>query len=165
MKQVHKYTTAKKSRGVQANVATVIQFPLILSFASTTHKIQGQTIEAPRKVAVDLRSVFGASQAYVMLGRVQERSQLYLIGSLSETKIRMDQEAKKQLEILKAKSLNSNPTVWEKDLKDSRKVFSLNIHSLRDKMEDIKADPILKIADMVILSETWLQTNTSPDDP
>ena len=165
VKQVHKYTTAKKSRGVQANVATVIQFPLILSFASTTHKIQGQTIEAPRKVAVDLRSVFGASQAYVMLGRVQERSQLYLIGSLSETKIRMDQEAKKQLEILKAKSLNNNPTVWEKDLKDSRKVFSLNIHSLRDKMEDIKADPILKIADMVILSETWLQTNTSPDDP
>ena len=158
VKQVHKYTTAKKSRGVQANVATVIQFPLILSFASTTHKIQGQTIEAPRKVAVDLRSVFGASQAYVMLGRVQERSQLYLIGSLSETKIRMDQEAKKQLEILKAKSLNNNPTVWEKDLKDSRKVFSLNIHSLRDKMEDIKADPILKIADMVILRHGFRQT-------
>ena len=95
-----------------------------------------------------------------MLGRVQERSQLYLIGSLSETKIRMDQEAKKQLDILKAKSLNNNPTVWEKDLKDSRKVFSLNIHSLRDKTEDNKEDPILKIADMVILSETWLQTNT-----
>ena len=68
-RQVHKYTTSKHSKGVKSNIATVQQFPLILSFSTTCHKIQGQTIKAPQKVAVDIRSVFGANQAYVMLGR------------------------------------------------------------------------------------------------
>ncbi len=36
-KQAHKYTTSKSSRGVKSNIATVFQFPLILSFDSTTH--------------------------------------------------------------------------------------------------------------------------------
>ena len=100
-KQVHKYSTSKSSKGAKSKAATVIQFPLILSFATTTHKIQGQNITEPRKVAEDLKSVFGTNQAYVMLGRVQNREQLYLIDTLAEDKIRVDKEAKKQLEILK----------------------------------------------------------------
>ena len=99
-KQIHKYSTSKTSQGVKANIAIVQQFPLILSFASTTHKIQGQTILAPAKVAIDLRSVFGPNQAYVMLGRVQRRDQLFIIGELPENKITVDNEAKKQLLIL-----------------------------------------------------------------
>ena len=69
-KQIHKYSTSKTSTGVKSKVATVYQFPLILCFATTTHKIQGQNIIKPRKAAEDLRSVFGNNQAYVMLGRV-----------------------------------------------------------------------------------------------
>jgi hypothetical protein len=155
-KQAHKYTTSKSSRGVKSNVATVFQFPLILSFASTTHKIQGQTIVAPRKAAVDLRSVFGPNQAYVMLGRVQEKEQLFIIGSMPNNKITTDQEAKKQLEILKQKSLNKNPPVWEKLYGQISKVIYLNICSLLDKIEDVKADPILPYGDIIVLGETWL---------
>ena len=90
-------------------MATVLQFPLILSFASTTHKIQGQTIVAPRKVAIDLRVVFGAKKAYVMMGLVQRLVQLFLIGSLAEAKIYAIEGAKDQLEVLKSRSLNRNP--------------------------------------------------------
>ena len=36
----------------------IIQFPLILAFAITAHKIQGQTIAAPRPVVLNLDSVF-----------------------------------------------------------------------------------------------------------
>ena len=86
-KQVHKYSTSSSSRGAKTNAATVQQFPLILSFASTTHKIQGQTIKAPQKVAVDLRSVFEANQAYVMLGRVEEQNQLFIVESLAEKNV------------------------------------------------------------------------------
>ena len=110
-RQVHKYSTSKHSKSVKSNIATVSQFPLILSFASTTHKIQGQTIKSPKKVAVDIRSVFGANQAYVMLGRSEQLSQLYIIGKLDEKKIYTDKEALSQLKIMKARSLNNNPPV------------------------------------------------------
>ena len=40
-KQVWKYSTSN-SKSVKSKAATVQQFPLILSFASTTHKIQGR---------------------------------------------------------------------------------------------------------------------------
>ena len=162
-KQIHKYSTSSNSRGVQAKAATVHQFPLILSFASTTHKIQGQTIVAPTKVAVDLRSVFGPNQAYVMLGRVQERNQLYIIDSLPENKITTDKEALSQLAVLKAKSINSNPPVWEKTFLQSCKIFYHNIHSLKDKIEDIKADLLLPFSDILILGETWLETDKDSD--
>ena len=163
-KQVHKYSTSQSSKGVKANVATVYQFPLILCFASTTHKIQGSTIKAPRKVAVDLNSVFGPNQAYVMLGRVQNIEQLFIIGSLSENKITTDTEAKCQLEIMKTRSLNKNPPVWEREFGQSEKILFHNIHSLRDKMLDIKADHLLHIADLIIFAETWLYDKTDEDD-
>lgn len=39
--EVHKYSTSKSKKGVKSNVATVCQYPLINSAATTTHKIQG----------------------------------------------------------------------------------------------------------------------------
>ena len=39
------------------------------------------------EVAIDLRSVLGAKQAYVVMGRVQHLEQLFLIGSLAEANI------------------------------------------------------------------------------
>jgi ATP-dependent exoDNAse (exonuclease V) alpha subunit len=165
MKQAHKYTTSKSSGGVKSNIATVFQFPLILSFASTTHKIQGQTIVKPKKAAVDLQSVFGSNQAYVMLGRVQERSQLFIIDSLPVHKITTDKDALDQLGILKAKSINSNPPVWEKSYDRSSKVCTLNISSLRDKIEDVKGDQILTDGDAIVLSESWLDPESSEEDP
>ena len=164
MKQVHKYSTSKSTKGVKSQVATVHQFPLILSFASTTHKIQGQTIVAPRKVAIDLRSVFGANQAYVMMGRVQQLEQLFLIGSLAEAKIYADKGAKDQLEVLKARSLNRNPPVWEKLYGQCAKVYCHNVCSLRDKMDDLRLDPVLRGADVIILLETWLDPEVSTSD-
>jgi ATP-dependent DNA helicase PIF1 len=158
-KLVHKYSTSSNSRGAQAKAATVQQFPVILSFASTTHKIQGQTIASPSKVAIDLRSVFGPNQAYVMLGRIQELNQLYIIGSLPENKITVDKEALSQLAILKAKSINQNPPIWEKTFHLSYKVSYHNIHSLKDKFEDVQADMLLAFSDIIIFGETWLETN------
>ena len=163
-KQVHKYSTSKSTKGVKAKVATVHQFPLILSFASTTHKIQGQTIIAPRKAAMDLKSVFGANQSYVMLGRVQQLEQLFLIGSLAEGKIYANKGAKDQLAVLKARSVNKNPSVWEKSYEKSIKISCLNICSLRDKIDDVRADHVLLKSDVIILLESWLNPEVCEDD-
>ena len=91
-----------------------------------------------------------------MLGRVEERKQLYIIGNLPEGKIYNDKEASKQLEIMKKKSINSNPPVWEKNFSMSLKICYHNIHSLLAKLDDIKADLVLPFADLIAFGETWI---------
>ena len=164
-KNVIKYSTSASAKGVRANTASVQQFPVIISFASTTHKIQGETFVAPRKVAIDLRSVFGPSQAYVMMGRVQKQEQLTIIGSLAENKIYVDKNALDQLEIMKGKSINKNPPVWEKNFKQKLKIYYHNVQSLRDKIEDIRLDYIPFYADVMIFAESWMQPEECVDDP
>ena len=161
-KQVHKYSTKApgRSQGARMELATVSQFPLIPSDSSTVHKIQGVTVKAPRKLLVHLKSIFGPNQAYVMFGRVENMDQLFILDSLPDNKIYCDQDAKDQLEIMKARSENRNPPAWRTRLEDSLKISYLNINSLRAKMEEVKADPTFSFADIIIFGETWLEEAT-----
>ena len=99
-----------------------------------------------------------------MLGRIQELNQLYIVGSLPDNKITTDKEALSQLAVLKAKSLNMNPPVWEKAFNQSCKILYHNIHSLKDKIQDIRADLLLPFSDLIILGETWLETDEDNED-
>merc|ERR1711911_366769 len=69
----------RKKGGVEGAKAAVIQFPIRLAHAITAHKVQGQSIPSPLKVAMDIDSVFEAAQAYVMLSRVQSLDQVYIV--------------------------------------------------------------------------------------
>ena len=71
----NQYSLRKRS-GSAGATAKLIQFPVILSHAITSHKIQGQTIPSPAKVVIDLNTVFEEAQAYVMLSRVQQLDQV-----------------------------------------------------------------------------------------
>ena len=164
-KQIVNYPLSAKARSTICNSATVQQFPVIVSFASTTHKIQGQTISAPRKAAVDLNTVFEANQAYVMLGRVQKLEQLYIIDSLPRDKIITNPSTLKQLETMKDRSLNKIKPTWEKYTNGAIKVYFNNVQSIRDKIGDIKADPIPFFADVMIFAETWLDQSICNSDP
>ena len=153
------YSLAKRSKNV-ANTAKVIQFPLCLCFAATAHKFQGQTVLKPTKTAMDFRTVFQAAQSYVMLSRVQSLSQLYIIGSLPNGKFYADQQALTELKRLNEVSVNRNPPLWEQELDWSLKIGVLNCHSLADKINDIREDPMMKFSDIICLSETWLKFDT-----
>ena len=153
------YSLGKKVSSV-SNTAKVVQFPLRLCFATTSHKFQWQTVVKPKKIVVDLRSVFIAAMAYVILSRVQEIAQLFILGELPIEKIYADPDALIELERLDKVSLNNNPSSWEQDKENSIKIVSLNCQSLRNKMMHIQDDQVLLMGDIICLSETWLESDT-----
>ena len=145
-----------------SSTAKIIQFPLTLSFAATSHKFQGQTIRKPNKSANDLNSVFQAAQTYTILSRVESISQLFIIGSLPKSKFYADQKALEELGRLDRISVNKNPLVWEQSFDWSVKINCFNIRSLLQHFDDLKADPMFRFSDVMCINETWL-TNDSYD--
>ena len=158
-KILFQYSLSKKNtRGM--NTAQVFQFPIVVCFAATTHKFQGGTIVKPNKCALDLRTVFDDAMAYVMLSRVQNISQLFILGSLPDKCFRTNEKCLSELERMTNISINKNPPVWEKTYDWSLKIALLNCHSILDKIEHIKLDTALWFADVVCLSETWLKDDS-----
>ena len=154
----HTYSLRKNSGNVGSSVS-IIQFPVRLAHGVTAHKIQGQTIEAPRKVALDLSTVFDPAQAYVMLSRVQSLDQIYIVGKLESKKLYMNESAKSELQRLHKISLNSNPTPWGRNTRNL-KIASLNIAGLKAHFEDLLYDHKILKADILQLQETSLDENS-----
>ena len=145
-----------RSNSLVSSTAKVLQFPVIPAFAVTCHRFQGQTIPWPSKVIVDLRKVFQAAQAYVMLSRVQSIQQLYILGELQARKIYADKKALAEVRRLEEVSLNNNPTPWTNDDPSTTKVIFLNARSIKNKFDMLKTDYNLLKADLILISETWL---------
>ena len=144
----------RKKGGEAGATANVIQFPIRLAFAITCHKIQGQTICSPTKVVLDLNSIFEDGQAHVMLSRVQQLGQVFILDSLDEEKIRTSQIGLRELVRLKKNSINENSTSWLKTNENSIKVVSLNCAGLKAHFIDILADERLLKAHVIHLIET-----------
>ena len=87
MKRVSVSYSLRKKGGAVEVIATLIQFPIKVEHAITAHKIQGQTIPKPLKVAFDALNIFEEAQGYVMLSRVQEMNQVFLIDGFDPDKI------------------------------------------------------------------------------
>ena len=149
------YSLGRKTTSA-SNTAKLLQFPLCLCFATTAHKFQGQTVVKPLKIVVDLRTVFAAAMAYVMLSRVQAITQLYILESGPISKFYADHRALNELEKLINKSMNKNPSSWEENHDKSCKIFSLNCQSLTNKIMHLRDDLLLAKSDVICLSETWL---------
>ena len=160
---MYQYSLGKKISSA-ANTAKIVQFPLCLSFPATAHKIQGQTVVKPQKLAVDLKSVFGPAMTYVMLSRVQSMSQLFILGSLPVEKFYADQKALEELDRLEKISMNKNPSGWETEKNETIKIFCLNCQSLKNKVQHIRDDLVAQMSDVICLSETWLHSDSNTED-
>ena len=95
-----------KSKKNLVSTARVIQFPIKIAFATTSHKVQGQTVKKPRSVIVDLKSVFQPAMAYVMLSRVESINQLFILEECDSSKIYGSMQAIKELERMNKAAVN-----------------------------------------------------------
>ena len=134
----------------------MIQFPVKLAFAATAHKIQGQTVKSPRKVIVDIRSVFQPAMAYVMLSRVESIEQLYILEKFDESKIYGNHQAIMELEKMNKISVNVKPSLWNNLKVLSTRISVLNCGSIRPQLPHIRSDKVLTISDVICLTETWI---------
>ena len=160
-KMEREYTLSKKVNTVIASTAKLIQYPLILAFAVTVHKVQGQTIERPLKCVIDVKSVFEGAQAYVMLSRIKELNQLYVLEDVPDNKIYPIQKALEEIRRLETVSINNNPTIWDRESTPNvKKVCYLNVRSLVNKFDNIISDISLQQSDVLILAETWIPEKT-----
>ena len=149
------YDLSKKST-VGSTKPTLIQFPIKVAQAITAHKIQGQTIPQPSKVALDLASIFDDSQGYVMLSRMENLDQVYILASTNEEKLKPSPKALAELEKMNKRSINENPIPWKQTNPQIVKIASLNCMNLINNLEDIRCDYTLKESTIIAFSETWL---------
>jgi hypothetical protein len=146
------------SKSKQGNIATakVEQFPIKLAFATTAHKIQGQTVKKPQKVIVDIRSVFQPAMAYVMLSRVESIEQLYILEELNESKIYASHAAIEELQNMNKLSVNEKTSSWLNTKHSKTRISVLNCGSIRPQLQHIAQDRSLMISDAICLPESWI---------
>ena len=85
-------------------------------------------------------SIFEEAQGYVMLSRVEELNQGFIIGDFDPRKLYPSQKALKELARMNAISVNQNPSPWNIQSRNSIKVLFLNCVGLKPHFEDFKLD-------------------------
>lgn len=83
-------------------ILTTAQFPMILGYAITIHKSQGQTFQ---KIACNLNNSFAPGQAYVALSRCTSLDGLYLLCPVSASQAFVNHEALSFYNISKASNM------------------------------------------------------------
>ena len=111
------------------------------------------TIKKPNCLVVDLRGRMQAAMAYMMFSRVQEMSQLFILGSLPEKKIFPSPDALEELDRMTKVAINNSMKI-RKPL-----ISSSNILSLRAHFEDMKHSTTVPKSDVICFQETWLESN------
>ena len=143
--------TMKKYGGARGKT---IQFPLRLSWASTTHKLQGTTIEKGSDLVVHGHKKMPKSMYYVMLSRCASLDNLYLANDVNLDAMLCDPVA------LEEKLRMDGESIAPKLLKEPLDIFYVNIRSFQKHQADLKVDIFAKQAACLCLVETWIK----PDD-
>ncbi|XP_066927647.1 ATP-dependent DNA helicase pif1-like [Clytia hemisphaerica] len=139
-----------------------IQFPLMLAWACTVHKVQGQTFS---KIVFNFdlygQRYFNAGQVYVALSRVTSLQGLYLMGKFNTKAIRCDTEATEEYNYMR-ENLSLKTTTDEELLNENElKISLLNVRSLKKHAIDIKHDKsIYSESGLIFMTETQLANNS-----
>ena len=132
------------------------QFPIKLAWACTAHKVQGMTTD---KVVVNLDKIFSPGQAYVALSRVTRKEGLFIEISDEtdiESKIYADEEVEASMRVMPRlfEEVTPEPLLHSKSCFE---ILLFNIQSLRQNIEQLRADKRFLSVEIICLTETWLR--------
>ena len=128
------------------------QFPLKLAYACTIHKVQGLSLD---KAVVSLKKVFECGQAYVGLSRVTSLSGL-VVEDFHEDRVYCNSDIKESLD-------NMDPFMQQPtaiDVSDHTiSIILHNVQGLKQHYQDLKCNTDFSNADIICLTETWLNND------
>ena len=130
------------------------QFPLVLSWASTIHSVQGLTVD---KIVVDLSKIFAAGQAYIALSRVTSLEGLQIL-NYNSAAIKKDKRVDTEMLWLQQRPITFvSPIIPTLPEQDFIKISHLNVRGYLDHIDDLKADHMISYADIICLTKTHLR--------
>ena len=133
------------------------QFPLVLSWASTIHSVQGLMVD---KIVVDLSKIFAAGQAYVALSRVTSLEGLQIL-NYNSAAIKKDKRVDTEMLRLQQRPITFvSPIIPTLPEQDFIKISHLNVRGYLDHIDDLKTDHVISSADVICLTETHLRKST-----
>ncbi|XP_066911415.1 uncharacterized protein [Clytia hemisphaerica] len=160
-------TEAKFGFSKRKEMVTVVwtQFPLILAYACTVHKVQGLTLQ---KIVVSFQlhrqNQFKPGQMYVALSRVTSLDGLFLIGNYSSTAIISSKPAEEEYQRLRCKENVLEPLVSFYPSDENLVLTLLNIRSLRRKSASIRHFKELSDSDVLFFTETQISHDSSVEE-
>ena len=122
------------------------QFPLMLSWASTIHSVQGLTVD---KIVVDLSKIFAAGQAYVALSQVTSLEGLQIL-NYNSAAIKKDKRLDTEMLRLQQRPITFvSPIIPTLPEQDFIKITHLNVRGYLDHIDNLKADHVISSADVI----------------
>ena len=158
------FSTKKNGSDINRKRINVIrkQFPLILAWAVTIHKVQGMTMD---RIVVDMspsKGRFQRGQAYVAFSRVKTYEGLHIIG-YSRHQIQTCGKVKNEMEHLRSERKLPklpDPMIWSPPV-ECVSMVHLNVQGLnyrmRTKMTDVEMDKEIQMVDILCLMETHFE--------
>ena len=160
IKKVESEVSVKSYRGARITFRRK-QFPLMLSYSATVHKVQGQ--QFPKGLVsfkLMKQRFFNCGQLYVALSRLESLSGLYVSGDISKQAIRPNVKALEEYDRLRKEALMS--PIERFYISPCNMVFChLNTRSFKCHFDDIISDHILTECDLILFTETRMDDVTS----
>ena len=154
-----------KSYQISSPVIKRTQFPLMLAWACTVHKVQGLSLKQA-VISFDIlrQRSFNNGQMYVALRRVTSLEGLFLTGKYNLSAIKADPRSKLEYERMHLES-NIKPLATCGNMSNSSIIISLlNTRSLNRYAVDISHDRQLLESDLICLTETHIKSTDKQEN-
>ena len=155
---IHRNQTSFAIGDKESCHGTRTQFPLALAWAVTIHKCQGLALP---EIIVDMtpaKGRFRSGPAYVAFSCDHDVSKLHII-NYTCSQIHVCEYVAKEMERLRKNRIPEMPLSLFDLRTDSLKLAHVNIGNIKAGLDDIQADNLLMMADIISFNETHLGTS------